>query len=542
MSTIDIRSCCEKFGALEVYRPDFSDRGIIFVGYYDIRSAQKAALDLRKNISLLTSSSTQVEIKYCVPLNSSSADDESVIILSDLPHYVDEREVLSILSSYGSVRSVNLLPGTHYGGRSYVIEFHNIQDAKLARLELETSQPWGPDTMIEVGVRRAVDRKRGRELLSIIGRWRQGSRQTGHQPPPSMTGTPHRSASASVSVRDDSTSSRSVNSSSALLESYHSHHYELHSSKTTTVPQQTTQLVLGPDGRYSYMVVSGNAFAPRAMPPLPQLNPHGGMEGFPVHLAQHQSMYHDPYGGGFVASVSPAQPHPSQIDWEQGTPVQQQHYQRPLVMSRPGTTNIPYASDGVVYLPHASAPSYFAQVVRTPADSTVSSGSNPRMHDATRRPQNDDKDHRHLLMDIAAVDAGKDTRTSLMVRNIPNKYTQQMLLSEFAESGHGPGTIDFFYLPIDFKNKCNRGYAFVNFVDYRDIVAFHRQYSGQHWRVFNSDKICEITYARIQGKAGMLKRFENSALMEKDEEYKPLVFVSQGPDKGKPLNFPTTIE
>ena len=36
----------------------------------------------------------------------------------------------------------------------------------------------------------------------------------------------------------------------------------------------------------------------------------------------------------------------------------------------------------------------------------------------------------------------------------------------------------------------------------------------------------------------MLKRFENSALMEKDEEYKPLVFVSNGPDKGTRLPFP----
>jgi RNA recognition motif-containing protein len=87
---------------------------------------------------------------------------------------------------------------------------------------------------------------------------------------------------------------------------------------------------------------------------------------------------------------------------------------------------------------------------------------------------------------------------------------------------------DFFYLPIDFKNKCNRGYAFVNFVDYKDIIPFYDAYNGTSWSRFNSDKICDITYARIQGKAAMLKRFENSALMEKDDEYRPLVFVRKG--------------
>ena len=150
----------------------------------------------------------------------------------------------------------------------------------------------------------------------------------------------------------------------------------------------------------------------------------------------------------------------------------------------------------------------------------------------------DDGDNRHLMLDLEAVEHDLDTRTSLMVRNIPNKYTQQMLLDEFHESGLGPGIIDFFYLPIDFKNRCNRGYAFINFVEYKDIITFHRQYFGKHWRIFNSDKICDITYARIQGKAAMLKRFENSALMEKDEEYKPLVFVSDGPNKGQRLPFP----
>jgi hypothetical protein len=151
----------------------------------------------------------------------------------------------------------------------------------------------------------------------------------------------------------------------------------------------------------------------------------------------------------------------------------------------------------------------------------------------------DDKDNRHLTLDVDAVQAGRDVRTSLMIRNIPNKYTQQMLLAEFTENGHGPGKIDFFYLPIDFKNKCNRGYAFA-LISWNAKTLFHFIVNilVKIGEFSDSDKICDITYARIQGKANMLKRFENSALMEKEEEYKPLVFVSHGIREGQATFIP----
>ena len=85
-----------------------------------------------------------------------------------------------------------------------------------------------------------------------------------------------------------------------------------------------------------------------------------------------------------------------------------------------------------------------------------------------------------------------------MIKNIPNKYSQEMLLQTIDRFQRDQ--YDFFYLPIDFKNRCNLGFAFINFIDSVYIYDFFKRFNGQGWEKFNSDKICQITYGRIQGK------------------------------------------
>ena len=77
-----------------------------------------------------------------------------------------------------------------------------------------------------------------------------------------------------------------------------------------------------------------------------------------------------------------------------------------------------------------------------------------------------------------------------MIKNIPNKYTQKMLLAAIDESFRG--TYDFFYLPIDFKNKCNVGYAFINMIRPVYIIAFVDRFNYRKWEKFNSEKVRSI--------------------------------------------------
>jgi hypothetical protein len=139
-------------------------------------------------------------------------------------------------------------------------------------------------------------------------------------------------------------------------------------------------------------------------------------------------------------------------------------------------------------------------------------------------------------LDYSRIAMGVDRRTTIMIRNIPNKYSQQLLLNEI--NAHYVGCYDFFYLPIDFKNKCNVGYAFINFMDPLHILDFFKEFNGTRWRNFNSEKVCSLSYARIQGKQAMIARFQNSSLLDKDDEFRPLLFISSGVQKGQPEPFP----
>ena len=123
------------------------------------------------------------------------------------------------------------------------------------------------------------------------------------------------------------------------------------------------------------------------------------------------------------------------------------------------------------------------------------------------------------LMDIFLC---KDNRTTLMIKNIPNKYNISSFLDEI--NIYFKNTYDVFYLPIDYVNKCNLGFAFINFVEPMHIILFYELYCGKKWKKFKSDKICELLYAKFQNKKELISHFEKGKVLLFDSlEKRPLI-------------------
>jgi len=88
--------------------------------------------------------------------------------------------------------------------------------------------------------------------------------------------------------------------------------------------------------------------------------------------------------------------------------------------------------------------------------------------------------------------------TTVMMRHIPNKYTQRMLVEEVNRAGF-LGAWDFLYLPIDLETVANKGYAFLNFVDPRFAWMFCKTFEGRQMNRFDSSKVISVTIATLQG-------------------------------------------
>jgi len=118
---------------------------------------------------------------------------------------------------------------------------------------------------------------------------------------------------------------------------------------------------------------------------------------------------------------------------------------------------------------------------------------------------------------------GIQSVTTLMVRNVPARYTREKLLQEWPQSQL---SFDLFYLPYDFQKKRFRGYAFLNFTSVHHAIAFKRQWHGQ--KLQHHGRCCklDIVPAHLQGFQAMVRYVQDHLIdVPNGDMYLPAVFA-----------------
>ncbi|XP_038975595.1 protein terminal ear1-like [Phoenix dactylifera] len=154
-------------------------------------------------------------------------------------------------------------------------------------------------------------------------------------------------------------------------------------------------------------------------------------------------------------------------------------------------------------------------------------------------------------VETGAGDSIREAKTTVMIKNLPNKFTTEKLLAildqhcleenkkvlslkreeEASDVKLGDAEVvttlsefDFLYLPIDFRSGSNLGYAFVNFSSSIAARRLHDYLHDFEWKCFGSRKICEVTYARIQGLQDLKDHFKNSVFICERDQFLPMCF------------------
>jgi hypothetical protein len=99
---------------------------------------------------------------------------------------------------------------------------------------------------------------------------------------------------------------------------------------------------------------------------------------------------------------------------------------------------------------------------------------------------------------------GRDTATTLAIRNLPYNVTHDELLLAVDASGFA-GLYDFVYLPNKFNEHRNQGFAFINFVDVTVAQQFHATWHKSRRLTkkmpFKTIKPLNVSVAAVQGAA-----------------------------------------
>jgi len=120
---------------------------------------------------------------------------------------------------------------------------------------------------------------------------------------------------------------------------------------------------------------------------------------------------------------------------------------------------------------------------------------------------------------------GDEPITTLMIRNIPGRYSQKDLMLDLQDTGLA-GTYDFLYMPMDKATSNSVGYAFVNFNNSSHAAKCRQMFQDYHFSRHHrtSKKLAIISVAHLQGLEKNMQHYEKSAInMSKEKRRRPVV-------------------
>mmetsp|Transcript_11222 Transcript_11222/g.32021 ORF Transcript_11222/g.32021 Transcript_11222/m.32021 type:complete len:267 (+) Transcript_11222:62-862(+) len=121
--------------------------------------------------------------------------------------------------------------------------------------------------------------------------------------------------------------------------------------------------------------------------------------------------------------------------------------------------------------------------------------------------------------------SGDTPPTTLMIRNMPRKYTIWQLVSDL-DNFVPRSAYDMVYLPWDEHSSSSMGFAFVNFLEADTAQSFRARMEGQPFRQIDSERFAKVLPAHVQGSAAYLRRFRGGRVQPNIEDC--LLLLRQG--------------
>jgi len=95
---------------------------------------------------------------------------------------------------------------------------------------------------------------------------------------------------------------------------------------------------------------------------------------------------------------------------------------------------------------------------------------------------------------FALESTSSERLTTIMVRNVPVRYSRALLMKEWPNNG----SYDYLYLPLSASGR-NLSYAFINFTSEAHAQAFKEKWQKKRMPLYSSKKALNISAAHLQG-------------------------------------------